>query len=316
MRIAHLSDLHVSSPQGVDPRRLLGKRVTGYANWRLRRSAMHRSEYVRLLAEEIARQGVDHVVVTGDVTNLALEQEFDLARETLRASLGGDASRVSIVPGNHDLYTAGAERDRRFATRFADYMASDVPSLRVSVPGGMFPFVRLRGPVAIIGLSSAVARPPMVASGALGRAQIHALARVLDHEAVRARTPVIALHHPVHDPDSWLKGVLEGLTDAADLRSVLRCLSRGIVLHGHLHRRVRRAVETAQGSIPSVGATSASLHHEDADRAAGFNVYELDDAGTVTHIDAHVLEPAHGTFRVFPIAQAAPHDASGAKGMS
>ena len=139
---------------------------------------------MRAIAREIRRQGVDHVIITGDITNLALEPEFELAREVIRDDLGLTASHVSMVPGNHDVYTGGSQRRQRFATYFADYIASDLPELSVDVPAGRFPFVKLRGPVAIIGLSSAVTRLPFVAAGRLGRAQLEALERILAHDQV------------------------------------------------------------------------------------------------------------------------------------
>ena len=51
-------------------------------------------------------------------------------------------------------------------------------------------------------------------------------------------------------------------------------LAAGLLLHGHLHRRVQRTIPTRAGRVLQVGATSASLHHDDADRMAGFNVYD------------------------------------------
>jgi len=182
MRIAHFSDLHLLSLIGVGPLRFLGKRLSGYANLRLKRSHVHRSEYVRAIAKEIKSRGIDHVVVTGDLTNLALEPEFELAREVLRDDLGLDASRVSVVPGNHDLYTGGSQRELRFSEYCADYIASDLPLLAVSVPAGRFPFVKLRGPVAVIGLSSAVTRPPFVAAG-------HPAARSSTRSSASSPTP-------------------------------------------------------------------------------------------------------------------------------
>jgi 3',5'-cyclic AMP phosphodiesterase CpdA len=306
MRIAHFSDLHLLSLAGVGPHRFLNKRLTGYANLRLKRGSVHRSSYVRAIAREITRQAVDHVVITGDLTNLALEAEFELVREVLREDLGLDASRVSIVPGNHDLYTGGSQRERRFATYFADYLTSDLPMLGASVEAGHFPFVRLRGPVAIIGLSSAVTRPPFVAAGVLGPSQLHALARILEHEEVKKRTPVVAIHHPIHNPRSRLKTLLEGLADANELAAILARVPRGLVLHGHLHRRTQQDLLTRGGKLTSVGATSASLHHDDDARSAGFNLYEVDDSGEVTRVDAHVFEPERATFRVQGVPQAAP----------
>ena len=76
MRIAHFSDLHVLSLAGVGWHRFLGKRFTGWANLKLKRSHAHRSSYVRSVAAEIRRVKVDHVVITGDLTNLSLEPEF------------------------------------------------------------------------------------------------------------------------------------------------------------------------------------------------------------------------------------------------
>ena len=127
MRIAHLSDLHAAR-LGRLPRAPVQQAPHRLANWQLRRSSMHRSEYVGAIAREIAQQAVDHVVITGDSTNLALEQEFDLAREVLRDGFGLDTSRVSVVPGNQlSLHGRGRAR-QRFATCFADYIARICPS--------------------------------------------------------------------------------------------------------------------------------------------------------------------------------------------
>jgi 3',5'-cyclic AMP phosphodiesterase CpdA len=298
MRIAHFSDLHLLSLEGVGPARFLNKRLTGYANLRLKRGSVHRSEYVRVIAREIARQRADHVVISGDLTNLALEPEFELARRVIEKDLGLGVKDVSIVPGNHDLYTRGAETRQRFATYFADYLRSDLPELGVDMRVGRFPFVKLRGPAAIIGMSSAVPRLPFVAAGVLGQEQLEALGEILAHPEVKKRTPVVALHHPAHNPRSRIKTMLEGLHDAALLWTSMQHLPAGMILHGHLHSRVQRVTPTAHGKIHHVGATSASLHHASADRMAGFNVYEIDDSGAVCSIEAHVLEANATTFRM------------------
>src|SRR5687767_11323412 len=107
MRIAHFSDLHVLALDGVKTRRFLNKRFTGWVNLRLKRAHKHRPGHVRAVAREITRAKVDHVVITGDLTNLALEQEFEAVKRLLEDELGLDATNISAVPGNHDLYTRG-----------------------------------------------------------------------------------------------------------------------------------------------------------------------------------------------------------------
>jgi len=303
MRIAHFSDLHLFSVEGVPLHRFLNKRLTGYANIRLSRGNVHRSAHVRAVAREIARQRADHVIISGDLTNLALEPEFELAREVIEKDLGLGADDVTIVPGNHDLYTRGALTSGRFAKYFADYLGSDLPELTTDLGVGRFPVVKLRGPAAIIGLSSAVPRLPFVAAGQLGNAQLAALERILRHPEVAKRTPVVAIHHPANSPYSKLKTLLEGLRDAAQLWSSVEHLSRAMIVHGHLHRRVQSIVQTAAGRIHHVGATSASLHHDAAERMAGFNVYVIADDGAVGEAEAHVLDADGETFsyRAVPV---------------
>jgi 3',5'-cyclic AMP phosphodiesterase CpdA len=189
IKVAHFSDLHVLDLDDVPFSRFLNKRITGYANLRFKRNHKHRSGYVGAIAREITLAGIDHVVITGDVTNLALESEFEAARALLEKDLGLDAHNVTIVPGNHDLYTRGSLLTKRFSTYFALYMQSDLPELAVDVGVGAFPIVKLRGHAAFIGLSSAVPRLPLVAAGKLGRAQLEALGRILSHPEVRRRTP-------------------------------------------------------------------------------------------------------------------------------
>ena len=295
MRIAHLSDLHLLSLEGAVPFRLFNKRITGYLNLRFHRKSVHKPFAVRAAAREIKRLGIDHVVITGDFVNLALEGEFALARRFLEEDLGLPPERVSLVPGNHDVYTAGAHRSRRFATTFDRFLRSDLPALTPA--GEVFPVVHLRGPAAIIGLSTALPRPPLVASGAVGEAQLAALDRILSHPEVKRRTLVILQHHPIHNPAGLAKRMLEGLADATIEARLLRRVERGLLLHGHLHRRIHRALETDLGHIDVVGATSASLIHESDERMAGFNVYEIGADGAIEAIGSHRLEIEGETFR-------------------
>ena len=288
MRIAHLSDLHLLSLEGAVPYRLFNKRITGYLNIRFHRKSVHKAFAVTAAARAIRGMGIDQVVITGDVSNLALENEFELVRTFLAEDLGLPAARVSMVPGNHDTYTGGAYRSRRFAKAFAEHLQSDLPDL--TPPGEIYPYVHLRGPVAIIGLSTALPRPPLVASGALGREQLAALERILAHPDVKDRTPVILQHHPIHNAASVAKRLLGGLGDAAEEAKILGKLRRGLLLHGHLHRRIHRTLATERGHLDAVGATSASLLHESDERRAGFNVYEISADGAVGPIEWHRLQ--------------------------
>ncbi|MFO0590993.1 MAG: metallophosphoesterase [Polyangiaceae bacterium] len=297
MRIAHLSDLHLLDLEGAVPFRILNKRLTGYLNLQLRRKNHHKPHAAQAVARAIRESSIDHVVITGDVSNLALEREFERVQRFVEVDLGFTEDRVSLVPGNHDAYTRGAHRTRRFDKTFAKYLRSDVS---VADDGEMFPFVKLRGPVALVGLSTAKPRPPFVASGSIGGAQLAAFRRALAHPEVQKRTLVVLQHHPWHHK-GLLHWLVEGLWDAPAEAEMLRHLSRGLLLHGHQHRRIHRTVPTDRGHIDAVGATSASLLHDSDERMAGFNVYEVKDDGSIGAISSHRIGAPDQAFWEVPI---------------
>lgn len=298
-RIAHISDLHVLLRTGAQWRAMLfNKRLTGYANTLLRRGRVHRREFL-LAVLEAASKEADHVVVTGDITNLALESEYDDARSLL----DGVGIEVTVVPGNHDIYLPPISHERRFAFHFGDFLKSDLPQLALDLPAGPFPCVKLRGPAAIIALSSGVPRPPFIAAGFIGEKQLDALARVLAHPEVVRRTAVILIHHPPVDRRSRIAQLRDGLLNAAEFRRALAPLARGLVLFGHLHIRVRCVLETAAGALDVVAASGAALDHSDPAVRAGFNLYDIGDDGRIESIGARVLDASGFAFDNAPIAE-------------
>jgi 3',5'-cyclic AMP phosphodiesterase CpdA len=298
-RIAHVSDLHVLSPRGFEWRRVLfNKRVTGYVNLLLHRARVYRRAYLDAVLSAAAAWA-DHVVVTGDVTNLALEQEFEEARALLDAL--ARQVEVTVVPGNHDVYLPSVQAKRRFPHHFGAFLQSDLPGLAREVPAGAFPCVKLRGPVAIVALSSAVPRPPFVASGRVGEPQLTALRGILAHAEVSRRTPVVLVHHPPVDDRIRLRIVRDGLVDLDRLRAALAPLSRGLVLFGHLHVRVRRRLMTAAGALDAFAASAAAIDHPDPAVRAGFNAYTVGDDGDLLAAEAHVVGPDGRTMDRIPL---------------
>ena len=135
-------------------RDLAGKRALGYLNWTRNRHKYHRRDVLDALVADMQAQRPDHVAVTGDLVNLALEAEFAPAQAWLESV--GSRSMSPSIPGNHDAYVRATRH--RFAGTFGDYLRGDAEA-----NGTPFPFVRRRGPLALIGVSSAVPTPPLMA---------------------------------------------------------------------------------------------------------------------------------------------------------
>src|SRR5438874_9072202 len=122
MRLAHCSDLHLLSHDGVRWIELANKRWIGAMNLISNRSRHYHVAAFEQMVEDLNAQGIEHVLCTGDVTNLALEQEFQFARERFDRLAGGP-EHVTVIPGNHDAYVA--EGIAHFAAIFEPYHRAD-----------------------------------------------------------------------------------------------------------------------------------------------------------------------------------------------
>lgn len=291
-RLAHISDLHLLSLRGATPLSFANKRATGGLNLLLRRAHTHRIELVELALAELAEADVDHLAVTGDLSNLSLEAEFELAHELLSGF--GDGRKVSVIPGNHDCYTYTSGRRGVFERHFADYMVSDLPEL---ARDRCYPWVKCLDEVALIGLSSAIATPPVLATGKVSPTQLDALAEALAHREVRDRFKVVLVHHHLFKPAHKRLNHLRRLVNAAALLEVLVAGRADLLLHGHNHRHAFREVPHRAGGgvlrISEVGSTSA-MHPEDGERAAKYNLYEI-DGGRLREVVAFSHEAGNGS---------------------
>jgi 3',5'-cyclic AMP phosphodiesterase CpdA len=264
--LAHLSDPHLGPLPAPRWRELLGKRATGYVNWRRKRHLIHRGEVLSRIVADLKAQAADHIAVTGDLVNISLAREYAPARAWL-ASLGPPHD-VTLVPGNHDLYVRAAAQYPLL--NWSDYMRADDGDPSVDAP---FPFVRRRGPLALIGLSSAVPTAPFLATGRLGSGQIDRLAAALDRCGREGSFRVVLIHHP---PRSKPSRRFKRLVDGAALRTVLARHGAELVIHGHDHEHSLIALPGPQRPIPVVGVPSASEAPPGEHDPAGYNLYRID----------------------------------------
>jgi 3',5'-cyclic AMP phosphodiesterase CpdA len=257
--LAHLSDLHLAlRPR---PAELIGKRGLGYINWHRKRKHVHRAELLEDITRDLKTREFDHIAVTGDLVNLSLPIEYQRACAWLEAL--GPPRDVTVIPGNHDVYVRGVEPSP--AEFWGDYMTGDDGTHR-------FPFLRRRGNVALIALSSGLPTGPFLATGRLGDRQLARFAELLDQTHGSFR--VVLIHHP---PISPPRKYLRRLTDAAKLRRVLAAKGAELLLHGHDHRRALVWLDGPRGTlIPAIGVPSASARAHGDENDAGYNLFRID----------------------------------------
>jgi 3',5'-cyclic AMP phosphodiesterase CpdA len=266
--LAHLSDPHLAPlprPRLAD---LMGKRIGGFVNWQRNRRYRHLASVLDLIVADLKAQKVDHIAVTGDLVNLSLEAEFGRARAWLERL--GSPQDVTVVPGNHDTYVRATARHPQL--HWADYMRGDDP-LPAEEPA--FPFLRRRGPLALIGLSTAVPAPLFRATGWLGGEQLARLAALAERLRREQALRVVLIHHP---PLPRPGRHHERLLDGAAFLAGLKAHGAELVLHGHEHMHSLQWFDGPQRRVPVIGVPSASATLGARYDAAAYNLYAIDDA--------------------------------------
>jgi 3',5'-cyclic AMP phosphodiesterase CpdA len=268
MRVAHFSDLHLLDLGALAPLDFVsGKVLAGSLNVLLNRARKHRVELFEALVDDLNAEAYDHVVCTGDLVNLGLRSEYELAARIMsRIRLGPGG--VSVVPGNHDYYTRRVVAEGRFESAFAPFAQGD------DATPARYPFLRLRGEVAIIGLCSAYASPLGFADGYLGPRQIARAEELLLRPEVRDRFRLVLVHHP---PVVHHGTFVRHLRDRAPLRRMLARAGAELVVHGHDHRAERAETPGPDGPIPIIGVASGSYADARPDRGAQYHVYHVRD---------------------------------------
>lgn len=250
LTLAHVSDLHLPYEPHLSWRQRFSKRQLSVWSWQ-KRHAVQSSDVLAALAQDVRAHAVDHVLVTGDITNFSLPGEFRQAAEWLSALAPAD--RISLVPGNHDaLVPVPAAEGLGLWDRWT--------RLR-----GDWPFVHRVGEVSLIGLNSALPTAPLLARGRLGAAQLARLEEALRAERESGQARIVMLHHPAA---AGAIGWRKALADGGELRAVLRRAGAELVLHGHARNARLDTIEGPDGSIPSLCVPSSTALPNPQDEGA------------------------------------------------
>lgn len=259
--IAHISDLHIPPLPRLQLNQLASKRLLGLFSWHHKWKSEHRQAILDALFAKLDEIKPDHICITGDITFTTDPAEVDQAVEWL-ARLG-DPTRVSLIPGNHDAYVPGA---LDYALRQWSCWIQDDEGQQG------FPYLHRRGPVNIIGLSSAVVTPPLTSMGYLGNEQLEKTKALLGRINSERRTTLLLLHHAPHDGAT---GKSRALSNRRNLQAMLFHAPVELILHGHLHYPVRATLDSVNGPIPVLGAASASARGKHK-AVAHFHLIELE----------------------------------------
>ncbi|QEH34072.1 Calcineurin-like phosphoesterase superfamily domain protein [Aquisphaera giovannonii] len=271
LRIVHVSDIHFWR-YAWNPLRLLGKRAVGMASLLRGRAARFRLERIEDVVDRVLSLEPDHILITGDLTTTALPAEFRAARKALGPWLR-DRGRVTVLPGNHDRYTVGAHRNRRFEEYFGEFM-----------PKPTFPWLRhLDGRTAILGLD-----PTRAAVSARGLLPAHQFAKA--RELVQGMEPakrrlIVACHYPLHAPEAHRRELSgKRMINAGEVSAWLAGVGPHVYCCGHVHAAWSFRPEAIPGQL-CLNAGAPLLRDHSGHRPPGF--LEITLEGERITVDHH-----------------------------
>lgn len=266
--LAHVTDAHLGPLPRARFAELAGKRALGVLNWRRGRQHRFSVATIDLLVDDIKAMAPDHIAVTGDLVNVGLAAEFATGLNFLKSL--GDGLDVTVVPGNHDAYVRSTAHHSLL--NWGDYMRGDGVNGDVTDESA-FPFVRRRGEVALIGVSSAIPTRPFMATGKVGRAQCERLGAALDQLGAEGLFRVVMIHHP----PAGLRAGHKRLIDEERVRGVLARHGAELVICGHDHvPMVEMIPGPHSGLIPVVEAPSFAAGPEDRHWPGGYHLYRIE----------------------------------------
>jgi 3',5'-cyclic AMP phosphodiesterase CpdA len=300
-RLAHVTDPHFQARDLKDAFKearlhdFMGKRAVGALNLVVNRRRKFKMELLEALGEDLRRERPDHLALTGDLSNVSLEPEWRAALRWIEGT-GRAPADVTVIPGNHDAYVPEVVVRGTFQALFGTYQSPDVEPLdpataTVEATGAaagdgqaMYPFVRLRGPLALVGLNSCVPTGDLGAWGRVGAPQLARLEATLARRELQGKVRVVLIHHP---PVQLKGGEERNLKDRDALAAVLQRAGADLIVHGHDHRdESATLIGPGGGAIPVIGAGSAS-YAGGPEKRARYNVYEFEGTRITRVTRAH-----------------------------
>jgi len=92
-----------------------------------------------ILLQSLNDTGVDHIIITGDITNFSKPEEYDIFRSNFTHWI--ENNQISVVPGNHD--TKLLRNSISFLDGLGDLIPKSYPTYIAREKRHNFPYVKI-----------------------------------------------------------------------------------------------------------------------------------------------------------------------------
>ena len=247
-RIAHLSDVHILDARG-GTRGARYRFATKLVN--IGQGAVDPMRRMRRLARALRtakEHHADHIVISGDLTEVGEDVEFEQFAEILHdANLPEDS--VTLVPGNHDVYTRGDAWTRAMQGPLARFASASAATAGKVVD---------RGDVAFLPIDTTRFQTMAWSGGLFTEETAGKVNQRMKDPAFRDKAMVLVMHHPPFHPIRAMKWI-DGLRGGANVLQLLAQHPTLALLHGHLHRIFNHILATSSAAFAVFGRSAEEL---------------------------------------------------------
>ncbi len=260
----HISDLHFPTKLSIFA--LKKKMYLGYYNFTFRRRHKHPQEIFEALLHFAKSRTFDGILITGDLTNVSAEKEFETARKLLSPLL---TDHTFIIPGNHDRYTKHAiDPTDLFVKYFAGYIGEDV-----STQKGVYLRHTVLAGTNFLSWDSNEPTSITEASGKITRETLQETERFLTEKNISRY--LLLCHHPVWNPPGKHEPSGHKMTDRERLVEWLNNHPPLLYLHGHHHSNwLKLASEDTKFAILN---SASSTRIADTNHDCGFYIFSINE---------------------------------------
>src|SRR5690606_34002303 len=135
-----------------------------------------------------------------------------------------------------------------------------------------FPYLRVRGKVALIGVTSARASAPFMATGYFKSGQAARLRSLLDATREKGLFRIVMIHHP---PVRAAVPQHKRLLGIGRFQRVMLRHGAELIVHGHSHIPSLFHVQGPTGPIPAVGVAATGQAPGGSKPPAQWNLFEI-----------------------------------------
>ncbi|MCB0723246.1 MAG: metallophosphoesterase [Ignavibacteriae bacterium] len=240
-RIAHITDIHIK-----------------YDN-----PAPNVTKFRALLMDAIS-SGCDHIVLTGDIADYADERDYAIIRGVLDEFDLLNSSRLSVIPGNHDIYGGPSPelpffmyptrcKELDYGSMLNQFYNSFIETFEniVTSKTSFLPYIKLlNNDVAVIAINSIAEYSrdmnPLGTNGLVSGKQLKEIDELAEIAGIKNKVKIVLIHHHFNKPGEnknhpehtlWLKTEQWKMRihDKGSIFDFFKKHKVNMVLHGHTH---------------------------------------------------------------------------------